>query len=358
MRINWKREVIWGIRRDELLAFLSIYLAFYLTYAFTLSYQALAWENAIFGRELRNYLAAQLIDYSIKFVITIPLWYLYFKVIKHWRWSLKIGLHFITMVFFVFVWQKAFYFVLESLGRGHLQGPSQVWDMYIPALIYIIQFGFFHAYEYHLEVQRQREREAQLRQATLQSELTAIKAQLNPHFLYNVFNTISASVPPEMEHTREMIAVLADMFRYQLRASVEDTVALGDELAFVEQYLSLEKDRFGSRLQTMLNVEPAILQEKIPPMLLQPLVENAVKHGISPKIEGGTVQLNIDKRGQALHVELSDTGVGLSDYQAVLGKGIGLTNTQLRLEKMFGTQLHLRPNTPSGLIISFDIPTH
>jgi two-component system, LytTR family, sensor kinase len=358
MRINWKREVIWGIRLGELAAFMGVYFFLYALYCLTLTINESAYVNISFDKLLQNYLISQSIDYGLKFLYTIPLWYLYFKVLKHWSLYHKIVLHQFTSFLFVLCWIKSFYFILEILGRGHLRGTSQIWDIYIPALIYIIQFGIFHAYEYHLEVQRQREREAQLRQATLQSELTAIKAQLNPHFLYNVFNTISASVPPEMEHTREMIAVLADMFRYQLRASVEDTVALGDELAFVEQYLSLEKDRFGSRLQTVLNVEPAILQEKIPPMLLQPLVENAVKHGISPKIEGGTVQLNIDKRGQALHVELSDTGVGLSDYQAVLGKGIGLTNTQLRLEKMFGTQLHMRPNTPSGLIISFDIPTH
>ncbi|MFN8354584.1 MAG: histidine kinase [Spirosomataceae bacterium] len=355
MKINWQQKLIWGVRAGELAALIGIYMALWLLYAFTLAINEFAWAKMPFSALIQHYLISQGIDYLLKFALTLPIWYLYFRVIPHWSPQAKLLLHLITLVLFVMVWKSLFYWLMELLGRGHLQGSSQVWDIYIPGLIYIIEFGFFHAYEYHQQVQKQKEVEAQLRQATLESELSAIKAQLNPHFLYNVFNTISASVPPEMETTREMIAKLADLFRYQLRASRENFVSLRDEIDFINNYLSLEKDRFGDRLTIKIDISPALWKEKIPPMILQPLVENAIKHGLSSLIEGGTVGISVKKRDTHIHFEVADTGVGLSDDQEIIGKGIGLTNTNLRLEKMFGSKLQFSPNQPRGLRVSFEI---
>ncbi|MBB3836604.1 sensor histidine kinase YesM [Runella defluvii] len=356
--INWQKKLIWGVRLGELLAVVGVYFVLYALYCLTLTFNELSYVKMTYGALLLNYAVSQFFDYALKFILTIPLWYFYFRVIPHWKLSTKILLHVFTMLLFVFTWQKAFYFTMDTLGRGHLRGSSQVWDIYIPALIYVIQFGFFHAYEYHLHYQRQKETENALRQASLESELSAIKAQLNPHFLYNVFNTISASVPPEMEDTREMIAKLADLFRYQLKASRVDFVKLKDEMEFVEKYLALEKDRFGSRLQTTIEVDEALMTERVPPMLLQPIVENAIKHGISPKIEGGEVKITIKKSTYDLIVEVTDTGVGLVNEGEIIGKGVGLTNTKLRLEKMFGKTLHFQQNQPSGFRVWFEIPLH
>lgn len=354
--INWNKTIIWRIRLGELLAVVGIYIVLYLLYCFTLTFNESAYVKIAFPELLKNYLISQFFDYSIKFILTIPIWYFYFRLIPHWSLATKVFLHFVTLVIFVVTWQKLFYATMEFLGRGHLRGSSQIWDIYIPALIYIIQFGFFHAYAYHVKFQEQKEIENSLRQATLESELSAIKAQLNPHFLYNVFNTISASVPPEMEATREMIAELADMFRYQLKASRVDYVRIKDELEFIEKYLALEKNRFGSRLKTSIEADEELLNLKIPPMILQPIVENAIKHGISPKIEGGEVKVKIEKTDNHLTFEVTDTGVGLNSQDEVIGKGIGLTNTKLRLEKMFGELLHLSPNQPNGLKVWFKIP--
>src|SRR5690606_10526197 len=99
----------------------------------------------------------------------------------------------------------------------------------------------------------------------LKSELSAIKAQLNPHFLYNIFNTISASVPSENEKTRHMIAELSDLFRYQLKASQTELVPLKDELDFVKKYLDLEKERFEERLEIEISVDDSILNDMVPP---------------------------------------------------------------------------------------------
>ena len=355
MEINWQRELIWGIKLGQLSALLLAYTFFCVFYILTLSINESSYSKEPFVAILGTYFPNQIIDYVIKFVLTIPIWYLYFRVIQHWPIARKIILHLFTLVLFVFSWQQIFYFITESLGRGHLQGSSQVWDLYIPSFVYIIQFSVFHAFEYYFQLQKQKEIEAQLRQVALQSELSAIKAQLNPHFLYNVFNTISASVPPAMEETREMIAELADMFRYQLRASKEDFVLLRDELDFVEKYLALEKKRFGERLLIHIDVEESVMNEKIPPMILQPLVENAIKHGISSLIDGGEVSIKIHKINGKLRFEIADTGVGLRQNEEVFNKGVGLTNTQIRLEKIYHSTLQLVDNQPKGLKIIFEI---
>lgn len=189
----------------------------------------------------------------------------------------------------------------------------------------------------------------------MRSELAAIRAQLNPHFLYNVFNTISASVPPEQEETRELIAQLSDLFRYQLKASRVERLPLADELEFVEKYLALERARFEDRLEVEIDVPLALRQRLIPPMILQPLVENAIKHGIAEQIRGGKVSIRIWESKEGLAFEVTDTGVGLADKEAAFQKGVGLSNTQLRLEKLYNSSLQLSDNEPTGLRVQFCI---
>ena len=247
------------------------------------------------------------------------------------------------------------YAIIDSMGLSRLTGTGEIWDWYIPLLFLFIQFGFFFAYRYFEENQRKILLEGELRQAALKSELSAIKAQLNPHFLYNVFNTINASVPPENEETRNMIGQLSDLFRYQLQASQSELVPLREELEFVKKYLDLEKARFDERLQIEIDVPEELMDEMVPPMLLQPLVENSVKHGLSSLIDGGAISITIKKNEDKLKFEISDTGIGIKEKEEVFEKGIGLTNTSLRLQKMYNSQLELMDNEPQGLKIKFSI---
>jgi len=189
----------------------------------------------------------------------------------------------------------------------------------------------------------------------LKSELSALKAQLNPHFLYNVFNTISASVPAEQEGTRELIAKLSDLFRYQLKATKTELIPLHEELEFVEKYLDLEKARFEDRLEIIVDVPQSIRKEKVPPMILQPLVENSLRHGLSSLIEGGEICIRIKKVADKIQFEVSDTGIGVADKSKLFDVGIGLTNTKLRLEKMYGSEMKISDNYPQGLKIEFSI---
>lgn len=297
----------------------------------------------------------QAFDYAFKLLLTIPIWWLLFRVVRHWKLWQRLSFHILFLPAFALTWQRVFYAFTEYFGYGHLSGSGEVWDVYIPGLFYILQFGIFHAYEYYVDNQNKLKLEAELRESVLKSELSALKAQLNPHFLYNVFNTISASLPPEQEKTREMIANLSDLFRYQLRASQSETVPLKDELDFVKQYLDLEKARFENRLKISIEVDDKLLERQVPPMILQPLVENAIKHGISGVIEGGEVAISITKKGSKLQFEISDTGIGIEDKSQLLNTGVGLTNTKLRLEKMFNSALQFSDNQPTGLKIRFSI---
>lgn len=286
-------------------------------------------------------------------VTVIAIWFILFRLLAHWALWKRLALHAVFLPIFLFVAHTVYYWACDLLGIWRFENSGQVWDIYIPMLQYFIQFGIFHAYEYYHISQKKLKQEMELKNAALKSELNAIKAQLNPHFLYNVFNTINASIPETQETTREMIADLADLFRYQLKASREDYVPLKDELQFVKQYLDLEKKRFEDRLSIEIDVPENLLDRPVPPMVLQPIVENALKHGIAPLVDGGKVTIKITDQDGNLHFEVADTGVGVEDTNNILNEGVGLSNTQLRLKKMYESQLHFMHNQPTGLIVRF-----
>ena len=349
---------ITGIRIDELLFVIIFYVVSGYSYYFTL------WLNRPEARQdwrdlfvFWDFFDSGLLNYVIKLILTLPIWWIIFRGLKNYPLWVRLSVHLIGLPVFAFSFRFFYYKVCDYFGYFHLQGNGQVWDIYIPALFYVLQFGIFHAYHYYTQSQKQLKEEAILKEMALQSELSALKAQLNPHFLYNAFNTINAAIPPEQEATRQLIAELSDLFRYQLKASRQDFVTLKEELEFVKSYLELEKARFGERLEVEMNVDKKLLQAKIPPMILQPLVENAVKHGISPLIEGGKVTIRVFEQNEKLHFEISDTGVGMinKDATSIFEKGVGLSNTKLRLEKMYHSTLEIEQNYPVGLIIKFEL---
>ena len=348
------KKIIWDITVKQLLAVVLLYLFSSWAYHFAV------WLNIPLERRteinlfgLVDYIDGGGLQYLVFFAFTIPIWWFVFKFAKDFKLWERLVFHVVFLPIFIFASQKVYYVLCEALGWFHLTGSGAVWDLYIPGLFYLIQFGIFHAYEHYRENQKKLKLEGELKQAALKSELAAIKAQLNPHFLYNVFNTINASVPPKQEKTRRLIATLSDLFRYQLKATKEELVRLEEELEFVKKYLELEKARFEERLNIEINVPTELYNEKIPPMLLQPLVENSVKHGIANELKGGKITISIFKEDEKLKFEIADTGSGVKDKESMFGKGVGLTNTRLRLQKMYQSQLEVLDNEPQGLKIRF-----
>ena len=346
----WQKQLFWGIKLWQLAAVFVFYLFFAFQYWLALWYTTSG--NFNIWREA-------LIDYFfLKAALTLPLWWFYFIRLKAKPISYKASLHLVTGALWVFIWFHTYRFIQDLRGGGYLRGDGIWWDVYIPGLFYCVQFAIFHVYDFYLQTEKQKKKEKELMHAAHQSEMNALKAQIQPHFLFNTLNSISASVPPNLEHTREMIAQLADTFRYGLRATQEELVPLKDELKFVQDCLNLEKERFGDRMQVVYEVEEALLHQKIPPMLLQPLIENAVKHGIAKSVEGGTITVSITSANNKMQFAVKDTGAGLQDKEpaAMLQSGIGLSNTQKRLYYLFGASITILPNKPNGAIVGFSIP--
>lgn len=345
-----KKELFWGIKLWQLLTFFSVYTIFacqyWLAIYFTSSGYSNIWKEAI-------------IDYLfLKALLTLPLWWLYFIKWKHKSLTFKILLHLFTGPVWVGCWFYSYRFIQDLRGSGYLSGDGKWWDVYIPGLVYYLQFAVFHVYDFYLQTQHQKEKEKQLMQAAYNSEVNALKAQIQPHFLFNTLNSISASVPQEMEHTRELIAKLADTFRYSLQASEHEFISLQQELDFTKVTLDLEKERLKKRLDLVYNIDETLLLTKVPPMLLQPITENAIKHGIAPNIDGGCMTIDIKKLNGKVHIVISDTGIGYDGElnEGLLQKGIGLRNTNMRLEKLYGEKITIERNQPTGLKFSFNIP--
>lgn len=200
----------------------------------------------------------------------------------------------------------------------------------------------------------------QLQNQALQAELQALKAQIQPHFLFNTLNHVNASLPAEQEAARELIARLADTFRYALHSTCSDQVPLSNELDFLRDYLQLEQHRFASRLRVHIDAPASLYPCRIPPMLLQPLVENAIKHGIGPCIDGGAITIRCTRHRNKLRLSVSDTGAGFDGSldQIMKSSGVGLRNTALRLEKLYNESLKVERNASGGLQFMFDIPIH
>lgn len=346
-----------NIKKKEILIIFLFYLFFSFLYRIVLWYNVGSYaKEGFFGwLNLRDYWYMAGMQYAFYFLSSILIWFFGVRLFRKNNTALQMILVFFLVPITVYFVREGRYVFLDSIGIYHLTSTGSIWDWYIPTLFLWFQFGVFFTYRYFVEIKEKLKLEAILKQAALKSELSALKAQLNPHFLYNVFNTISASVPAENEKTRNMIAELSDLFRYQLKASQVEKVTLQEELEFLQKYLQLEKERFEDRLQINFDVDTTILEEEIPPMLLQPLVENSIKHGLSSLIEGGQINIKIKKKANKIYFEITDTGIGIANKEAVFNKGIGLTNTKLRLEKMYDSVLILEDNQPKGLKISFEI---
>jgi signal transduction histidine kinase len=217
----------------------------------------------------------------------------------------------------------------------------------------------YAAHFYRQSITRMRAVES-MRAELAQAELRALKAQLEPHFLFNTLNAIASLIPSNPAAAEEMTTRLADVFRYALSASERETAPLADELAFAHSYLDIERVRFGDRLRVITTVEPGLERAPVPSLLLQPVVENAVRHAIAPRAEGGTIRLSAKRAGGALLLTVEDDGPGIDAATAARileggngarrepgSRGFGLFALRERL-RAAGLEHALALSTPPG----------
>lgn len=188
--------------------------------------------------------------------------------------------------------------------------------------------------------------------ATAQAQLKALQAQIRPHFLYNTLNTIAYLVRTKPEEARALIARLADFYRRTLRDASSEA-PLDEELETIDSYLDIERARMGERLTVTVTATAAARRAPIPPLLLQPLVENAVQHGIAPKTEGGTITVDACVEDDALVVVVSDDGVGFAEAEL----GTGLSNVQARItQRRQPGKFDIGPGLDSGTVVRVVLP--
>lgn len=204
---------------------------------------------------------------------------------------------------------------------------------------------------------RRREARALAAEASLvQARLEALQMQLNPHFLFNSLNAIATLVHTDPNGADEMLGDLGTLLRASLDNAQEQEVSLRQELDFLGTYLALERVRFGTRLTIEEEISPDALEAKVPTFILQPIVENAVRHGIEPQQAEGIISLSARIEDQQLSLSVSDSGTGLGDQSS---DGIGLANTRARLEQLYGEgqwSLMICNREKGGCIVSLKFP--
>jgi two-component system, LytTR family, sensor kinase len=189
-----------------------------------------------------------------------------------------------------------------------------------------------------------------------QARLQALRAQLEPHFLFNTLNCISTLIIDQKPETAAlMLSRLSDFLRMTLEAGEISEVSLAEELEFVRRYLEIQQLRFGDRLEVKIEAEPQAMSVRLPVLIIQPLIENAVKHGILSNESGGTILVNAARNNGKLHLSVQDTGNGCDAESRV---GIGLSNISARLREMYGdkARLQLRTANGGGTLASLEIP--
>jgi len=196
--------------------------------------------------------------------------------------------------------------------------------------------------------------EQHLERLKTKAELEALRAKVSPHFLFNTLNSIASLIPTDPEKAETMVLRLSDLFRYALNASQHDTVRLKDELKMIREYLEIEKVRLGHRLEYHIEVEPGLENIDLPGLLLQPLVENGVKHGIAPIPKGGTVSVRCFSENGHCHIEVADTGLGMKDFKDK--GGFGLRGVCERLELHYGDRHEFIIGFDAGACITLKLP--
>jgi len=206
--------------------------------------------------------------------------------------------------------------------------------------------------------ERQLLREQELAALASRAELRALRAQINPHFLFNALNAIAGWIRTEPEFADETVAQLAEVFRYTLQRSQNEWVQVREEIEFIRSYLSVERARFRDRLEIEIEVEPAVNSLQIPAMMIQPLVENAIKHGASQVTTKGHVKVTIYRSAGVIRIEVTDNGPGFPPAFTLdsIGSGHGLWNVAERLKGYYSGQGSLRwENRPMGACVALEL---
>jgi len=228
-------------------------------------------------------------------------------------------------------------------------------------LVYWSLFGVCQGITNFRSSQQRERRAAELEARLTRSKLQALRMQINPHFLFNTLNAISTLIYVNPRAADEMLGDLSELLRRCLDSMEEQEIPLARELEFIRAYVGIEQKRFGDRLRMEQHVPDDLMQAVVPALILQPLVENAIRHGIEPQRAPGLVTIEARRDGNRLHLIVTDDGKGPPAGDAGLTKrGIGLSNTQARLKELYGPlqEFSFAKRSPRGCVVHIQLPLH
>ena len=266
----------------------------------------------------------------------------------HWYWTVRTSTD--PDVALAFSWTGQF---LKSF-------PMQLniidWELMSGGAI----VGIAHAAFYYAETQQRAVHEAQLETRLVESQLLMLQHQLHPHFLFNTLHAISALMHRDVKTADKVLAELSDLLRITLDSIARPEIRLSEEIEFLAKYLHIEQVRLGDRLTVQFDIDEDVLDAAVPVLILQPLVENAIKHGIAPLTTPGRVVIAARRQGDMLIMTVEDSGPGPSERaMAALSTGIGVSNTRARLSHQFGSRYRFEfQRQAGGFTVVVGLPFH
>ena len=304
----------------------------------------------------------------LKGIVLLPFIWIFYKVpIPLNDWKRRSVLYFLLLLVFVVIHAAVRPFVVPFV----LNAPMPPDTHYTYAFKFVTgvrsffvdnTWGFisavlgFHLWHYARQARERQLNESRLEARLAGAELQILKMQLHPHFLFNTLNTIYNLVPTNAKEAQSMIMRLSNLLRFSLDYVATDTVPLRDELRFLSEYIQIEKVRFEDRLRIENDVPADTLSAEVPIMILQPLVENAIRHGLSKKASGGTIHISSRREGERLLILVTDDGTPPT-VSKTENNGIGLANTRARLTKLYDQNFSFRLEPfDNGTQVRIDIP--
>ena len=313
-------------------------------------------------------LQRSLADWYVFALLSLPVLWLARRFQFHaTNWGRALPLHLVSGAVFSIAWM-AVRALLEQWQTRHEMQPvpfSAAFDRALVATFFfnlLIYSGIVlvqHAFGYYSKFNERELHAAALEARLAQARLQALQMQLNPHFLFNTLNAITSLMHRDVEAADRMIARLSDLLRYTLDSTGVQEVPLRQELEFLDRYLEIQQTRFGDRLTVRREVDAATLDALVPNLVLQPLVENALQHGIAPHARPGLLVLRAARRDRQLELEVRDNGDGLNAGPRQR-EGVGVANTRARLQELYGSaqSMELINDPEGGVLARVTLPFH